>query len=621
MVLIGILIWLWFVIEGGEATCSSSIKQGPYTLEKPMLNMTVPTRHKLVFQRVWIDKDVELTIMYRSFWSSYCYMGGNIDPNTGCYRGITQDLPSYQEADEWIQNQKCKIGNDCTDCWGSDSDACIDPTNNKNIWTTGKELEKKENNNHFFCHTCNLSWRCGMHTARFPTFITRRDNKWLAYTSYANGTEFDMNEQNFWSFEDVIIKKTAAHQTLYQDVELSCFENGESEVACYDQEKGIFFELQEDWYCFERICYLLDPKFNTYNLTKRNFDDVSRLQAASIADLGLALAHEKMLSEEMRYNFGKLVEEVVEIRKILTTVILSVAKIDDRLIGSVMGHPARSQFLSEEEFLLSPCSEPEPQNSNCVKDLIFKNGRWIKQSDPTECLSLQNGKIISLFKTEELWFPKILDQDILGTAENFEGWSYYAHERDNLDKAMQWTTNGQSITSLSDLYDLPKGLLNGALSGFLLSHSITFIAIGIISIIIYRKLFSNNMGINLNLAGLPNIGQHQFMGMEEHGFRTSNRSLPLHNTNRGGISRQPSIKSMIEALQGPDRYNRETEWVNLIDERDGGEMELEEETSFMTQRPIRIVRRPRSTRRAQRNRGRRPISALGKSMTNLAFTR
>lgn len=83
MVLIGILIWWWIVIDGVDTTCSSSIKQGPYTLEKPMLNMTVPTRINLVFQRVWIDKDVEL--MYRSFWSSVCYMGGNIDPNTDVF--------------------------------------------------------------------------------------------------------------------------------------------------------------------------------------------------------------------------------------------------------------------------------------------------------------------------------------------------------------------------------------------------------------------------------------------------------------------------------------------------------------------------------------------------------
>lgn len=132
----------------------------------------------------------------------------------------------------------------------------------------------------------------------------------------------------------------------------------------------------------------------------------------------MVLAQEKMLSEQLRYNFGKISEEVIELRN----VILSVSKIDDRLIGNVMGHPAKSQFLGDTEFLLSPCTEPETRGSNCVDDLIFKNGKWLKMKDPSECLNLTSVKTINPFAVQELWLPKIKSQQLVGTAENFEGW-------------------------------------------------------------------------------------------------------------------------------------------------------------------------------------------------------
>lgn len=495
------MVLLAFLVVGGTATCSTAIKRGPYVLKKPFLNMTVPTKHKIIAKRITVVKDVELAVMYRSYWSSYCYSGGNIDPNTGCFRGITQDLPSYIEAMAWASNQTCLVGKDCTDCYGSDSDACLDPKKDKVNWVEHKELHQLENNNHIFRHTCNLSWRCGIHKAKFPTFLTKRNESWIPYTIYNNGTEFDIEQQSYWLLEDLAIVKTRAHQLTFTNIELSCFLSTKEGNACFDQETGIFFEIKASWYCFERVCYeyVMD---HVHDMNLDNNDDLVDLQDASIEDVKMVLAEEKLLSEEMRYNFGKLSEEVFELRKILSTVILSVAKIDDRLLGNVLGHSARSQFLGIDEFFLFPCSEPEPENSNCFKGLIFKNGRWINQTDPTECMRVNEVQQIDPFMSGDLWFPKMVDQEILGTTENLEGWSYYAKERESLDKAMKWTGNAQQYSSIGDLFDLPKGLVSMIFSGFFTAHLVTYLILGVLFCKLYRSISSNGDKVNINMSGM-----------------------------------------------------------------------------------------------------------------------
>lgn len=47
-----------------------------------------------------------------------------------------------------------------------------------------------------------------------------------------------------------------------------------------------------------------------------------------------------------------------------------------------------------------------------------------------------------------MWFPEIVDQDIVGTASDMEGWSYYAREREHLNSVLNWVTNGQKTTGL-----------------------------------------------------------------------------------------------------------------------------------------------------------------------------
>lgn len=463
--------------------CSTHIRKGPYKLPTLEKNIEAPSKQLLTLERIHITADVELAILYRSVWSSYCYNGGTMDPNSGCYRSLSNDLPGYEEATQWIAKSKCAVGPDCEDCWGSDAANCLKIYTQPKTWVEGKELTKRENNNHFPFHTCNVSWRCGVHKTRFPTFITMGPHGWLAYTEYSNGTEIVIDTRDYWKTGDMALKKTAEYEWERDEFKAPCFMVSGKFFACYDDKFGNFVEFKSHWACEGKTCYLLKEEgMDTITEHTKSFE-TANLKAPSIEDLRHTIETEHMLNEEMRYNFGLVLSQVTKLQQILTKVITSAGKVDDRLLGAVLGYPARSQFISEETFYLSPCADIIPTNhSNCYKNLVFKNGRWINKTAEVKCLDLEKTENLEIFEHKDMWFPEIVDQDLIGTATDFEGWTYYAREQDNLKQTMEWTKNSQSSTSISDISNYSKGFIDQALVGFLTSNIILYAVLGVAAV-------------------------------------------------------------------------------------------------------------------------------------------
>lgn len=338
------------------------------------------------------------------------------------------------------------------------------------------EILKHANNNHFPFHTCNLSYRCGIHITQFPTFLTRSKTAWKAYTEFANGTELILDARDYCVSGDMVMRKVADHQMEIEEIRIPCFESTGKLLSCYDKTFGNFIEFQKSWRCLGKVCYeLADPKEHTM----QRLDDNSmyaKLQAASKEDLLKVIANEHMLNEEMRYNFGLVLKELTSLKKTVINSIVSSAKIDDRLIGSILGYPAKTQFVSENEFYLLPCAEVNDPGSNCYKNLIFKNGRWIHRENGSDCLNLTNATPLNLFKQQEMWFAEMVDEEPIGTAEDFEGWTYFAKEQQNFKNTMEWTKSGRS-SSMNDLLGYPSGFFNKALVGFLTSNIAVFLLI------------------------------------------------------------------------------------------------------------------------------------------------
>lgn len=131
-------MWIFGMYWILAVSCATpTAHRGPYILREPDLEIIAPSKMYMKIERAMVIRDSELTLMHRSYWSSYCYQGSALNPNTGCFNEITQALPTYIETSEWIVKRMCKIGWDCNDCVGSDSDACIAPMSGPTKYVPG----------------------------------------------------------------------------------------------------------------------------------------------------------------------------------------------------------------------------------------------------------------------------------------------------------------------------------------------------------------------------------------------------------------------------------------------------------------------------------------------------
>lgn len=487
--------------------CNGQRQKGPYVLEMKSGDPRAPSKKMTTITRARVEQDPELTIAHRSYWSSYCYNGGSMDGNTGCFHGVTQQLPDREEVQKWIEKDKCKVFKGCKDCWGSDSYLCSNPKLSTEIWVQNKELYKSESNKHFAFHTCNLSWRCGQYTSKFPSFLKREKNEWVTYTTYANGTILNLKDKDFWVLDDAVIYKKSKAKIVQDKVELPCFATREEPLSCYDSDWGNFVEFRHDWVCLGKACYLnpLEEKQDIQDGMEQ-----ANLKAASIEDLKAVIQSEHFINEELRYNFGLLLKEVQELRNVLTKTIISTAKIDDKLIGNIIGQSARSKFVTENTFFLEPCIQPKSDSSNCAGDFIFKDGRWTEKEEIVECIKTKNAGTLSLFKEEELWLPDLGENKFVGTASDFGGWSYFAKEKENFNRAMRWTENAKTTTSIGDLYNYPKDFFNYSIVGFVTTHlGMVLVLAAIIVFLCKRRKGQAAVALNQHIELEPFVRQHE----------------------------------------------------------------------------------------------------------------
>lgn len=450
-----------------------SVGYGPYTIKEHETPLA-PIKIKVEVERAMVVENTHLAMLQRSFWKSYCYQGSSLDPNTGCFNGIVQVLPSMREARRWIDHNQCSVGFDCIDCYGDASDACLKPLETARRWTASKELKTTTSNNHFARHTCNLSWGCKIHVSEYPTFLTRVENEWRPYTEHINGSALYVADESYWQLPDTVLYRTVKPKMSVKKVMMECFpgEKTTEESSCHDVEYGNFVTFKDGWHCGGKFCYRLLNK-----VTGEGNQAVANLHAASIEDLHRIIEGEHLLNEEMKFNFGQMFQLVNKQQQVIDTLVMSIAKIDDHLIGNLLSKNVRSEFVHDDVFYLYPTADHVVNNTNCYKESIYKNGRWQKLLDPKECVNFTDSTTLSFMETLDLWIPDVADDDITGTSSDFEGWTFYAREKQRLNDAVQFVSNAQETTSVSDILQYPKGMVNATLFGFLSSHILFFVIV------------------------------------------------------------------------------------------------------------------------------------------------
>ncbi|BBD20267.1 glycoprotein [Oz virus] len=476
--------------------CNKQQQQGPYSLKNYVAKSLNLSRIEIQVTKTQVrDTGTNFFIGYRALWRSYCYNGGSLDGNTGCNNELIPKAPDEAELLEWTKQDQCMTGPDATDAWGSDSQICFTRWN-MDVPYKAKELEKRSNNNHFAHHTCNLSWRCGLKQTHLDVKLTTKGNQIVAVIVTPEGKTKEVNTvgNTFWTDgEFSYLYRPSVFGTQSTKTYIKCFkEHVKTELQtsgyttvlhdlvlekfhCKDGEN--FFEMPlNGLICLPSACYKKDgPIMSQLHPSMWNISQ--KLHASSVYDVNNVVHSLVYETESLRLSLAQIDHRFTVLSKLFNSLVLSVAKIDERLVGNLLEKDAATTFLSQNKFMLSPCISYTNPDSNCANNSIYQDGRWVHNDDPTKCLSLQQSKEVDLLNFKELWVPEIVSAKVSGIIADEEGWSFVANSKKALQDTMYYTKNGGKGTSLEDIISYPSGWVSGKLQSLLLSGAFSWMVI------------------------------------------------------------------------------------------------------------------------------------------------
>nr|QQN90105.1 envelope glycoprotein [Soybean thrips thogotovirus 1] len=468
--------------------CSDQLTKGPYKLNAPRSMKINLTREELPFVRYSLDSDIQATVAYRALWRSYCYNGGSLDSNTGCENSLKQFVPSKEEVDKWKMRGHCLVGKEAEDAWGSDSYVCLEQPKFEDNWKQNPtELVRKTQNRRFAYHTCNLSWRCGYHTSKWQTLLQFLEGSSQSKVGLGivmnNGSLKFVEQGEVVNSEDLILVIDNVPKVSEKSINATCISSTVQGLHCIDPIDGKSFSLSSgNRGCRLRECYFYVGSTKIQKLFKKR---VEKVVATSNIDIGLVWEEFIMQHEETKFNLVKVQEEVERLETTVMSLIKSIAKIDDRLIGNIIGSPSKTRFITDEHFTLSPCVGDAITDSNCHGNLIYSDGRWRKQEvgERGNCVKVSKSLDLDLWRHFSIWMPEIVSDDLFNVATDQEGWSFYAQEKNRLSKAMEVAVDSVPNSALGDILGMPFGSIQGILSGLLIGKVIVIIVIIIMFIL------------------------------------------------------------------------------------------------------------------------------------------
>ena len=474
MVRIALLILMvWAQLSAAAEHCNAQMKTGPWRIKS--LPITAPK--ELLKKDVTIDieetnLDENVIIGYKGYFQAYAYNGGSLDPNTGVEEKLETLNVEKKDLLMWGVRQECEVGEELIDRWGSDSDDCFRDNVGRGVWVPGKELVKRQNNNHFAHHTCNKSWRCGVSTAKMYTRLECDDetDECTVHILDINGGVINVTEREVLHRDGVSMILKEKSKSTRRSEKVACLQIKDDETNLITREHCLIgndiFDLSKNtWYCKFNRCIRRKPEsvVKERPRTWRHNERPKHDEGATATKGDLMHIQEELMYENdlLRMNLELLHAHINKLNNMFHDLVVSVAKVDERLIGNLMNNSVSSTFLSDDTFLLMPCTNPPPHTSNCYNNSIYKEGRWVSNTDPAQCIDFNNYKELAIDDDIEFWIPTIGNMSFHESWKDASGWSFIAQQKNNLISTMEYTKFGGHTTSLQSLTDISWGTLYG----------------------------------------------------------------------------------------------------------------------------------------------------------------
>nr|UTQ48798.1 hemagglutinin [Quaranjavirus quaranfilense] len=459
--------------------CTSESCSGPYRISKYKMPTIDVSNHKTHVTTWKGPKEITGILGYRSRYTAYCYEGGVLDGNTGCTKWHVMHPPSTAELQKWAIDGKCYYGVECNkggDCWGSWADRCHDDKVDINSATEKEYNGNNEEWRMFAHHTCISTWRCGFSKNSYPVHFTNvkkgRGDEDISYTLATydrHGSILSLDKASVKIDQETTLSFELPQSLVSKSsTEIDCFFGNEQTPVCqlnehFEEFNGQFVTFNED-YTATYGNYLLalnDKKAINGSIGAKKFANKAWVErqlgkAASLEDVRNILSIQMWSHQESGYNLVQLYKVVSEMMNTLTTVINSVGKLDDELIGRLIGVEGRSKWFNSELFHMCPCFQLGSfGDSNCASGYIFSEGRVKVDKDGSKCTSF-GGSItpLYLFDNVSYKFAVLHTPPAQGVAQDWEGWSWLAAEKQRLIETMAFqdsVSGGSNV--LSQLYN------------------------------------------------------------------------------------------------------------------------------------------------------------------------
>ncbi|AHB34057.1 glycoprotein [Upolu virus] len=510
-----------------RSECDRDSLSGPYVLDSFHPPQVELIRETITVRRISPIQDKEVfTVGYRAAWKSYCYNGGPLDSNTGCNTELIPVPPTEEELKEWSRKGMCQYGPVCVDCWGSDSYACLKKLDHTGNWAAKRELQRRETNWKFAYHMCNIDWRCGVEQSNAFFNLEWKSGGVVVQTLLPNGSaiQHGLGRPAYWTAGQFSYLASGPSSVREERVPIACFFdctkcNSKTNIhagVTYCQDGSRFFKAEDDKFCIRDVCYdLLGQLGNVKSKYAARFSrpkqkstwsasagstnadhrSVLNTHKASIDDLQELMQSQMYDQEGQKLVIAQMDARFKRMTEILNMVIDSLSKIDERLIGRLLGKSMASKFLNDEKFVLYKCATPITTGSNCYGESIYKDGRWTKKRPQDLCVNTTSlpTNIINVYNFSETWYPTPVEVAFRGVIEDEEGWNFVAQSKQDLIDTMLYTQRGGAGTSLQDVLALPKGWLQNGLTSLLVGGVGGYLIYAVIFLILFVILKKANV--------------------------------------------------------------------------------------------------------------------------------
>jgi len=467
-----------------QSPCDEEACSGPFALK----NVVIDTEYsKSVFYKGVIIKyehETQGTIIEKEKYQLYCYNGGAFDPNTGCF---DRHKKYYVNEDE-SKHKVCYITKKDRpgESVGGSSDKCFVK---EDVLTTNIDFEYYgwRGSAPFARHMCVTDWKCKIKNFSLPIFV---DSNLNIYSYFQNSSKFNIERldtkcfNNFCNFYKIyylepgfsFILDTKINATL-KDYEAECFRNEKMKSSICSIKKselseiiGMTFQhndestdgfMLKEGYFIKYIDKPIKISSSMHGLKTKlgNFYQTNDQKSASIDDI-MKVQNEIMYTmSETHHNVAFLNMHINILHNVINKIIKSVSKIDDELVSNIINKKGKSKWLNKDIFNLCPCFDEKMDSSeNCKGDFIFKNGRITQKTEENTkyCAKFdyKNVKNIDYFSDDdEIVINELMYPPPKGTSSDWDGWSWMASEKDNVNNAITFSTTTSNSNIFQTLFD------------------------------------------------------------------------------------------------------------------------------------------------------------------------